>query len=142
MALNRKMRYWFGDPTLAFTVLGLTVFGIAMIYSAGQLEVPRVGMASVENAWKAQVMWFALSIIGMFVVMRVNVRWLEWVAIPAYVASVAALLATLLIGTGQGTAEGTRSWLRIGPMMLQPAQFANLATVLMLGRLMGSWREP
>jgi rod shape determining protein RodA len=27
-------------------------------------------------------------------------------------------------------------------MMMQPAQFANLATVLMLGRMMGGWREP
>jgi rod shape determining protein RodA len=141
MALNRKMRIWFGDSTLAVTVLGLTVFGIAMIYSAGQLEVPRPG-DPVENAWRAQVAWFALSIVGMFLVMRVNVRWLEWVAIPAYVTSIIALLATLLIGTGHGTAEGTKSWLRIGPMMVQPSQFANLATVLMLGRLMGSWREP
>ena len=30
---------------------------------------------------------------------------------------------------------------RIGGFGVQPSQFANLATILMLGRLMGSWRE-
>jgi rod shape determining protein RodA len=73
--------------------------------------------------------------------MRIQVRWMEWVAFPAYSAAIVALVATLVIGTGQGTAEGTKSWLRIGPMMVQPSQFANLATVLLLGRVMGSWRE-
>src|SRR5262245_26214175 len=111
MALTRRMRTWFGDPALALTVLGLTVFGIAMIYSAGQLQVPRPG---VENAWRAQITWFALSLVGMVFVMRVNVRWLEWVALPAYLLSIIALLATLIVGTGQGTAESTKSWLRIG----------------------------
>jgi rod shape determining protein RodA len=51
------------------------------------------------------------------------------------------LLATLVIGTGHGTAASTKSWLRVGPMMVQPAQFANVATVLLLGRVLGAWRE-
>ncbi len=135
----KRIRAIFGDPALALSVLGLTAFGIAMIYSAGQLEVPRPGVA---GAWRAQITWFVLSLVGLAVVMRIQVRWLEWVALPAYLIAVAALVATLVVGTGQGTAEGTKSWLRLGPMMVQPSQFANLATVLLLGRVMGSWREP
>ncbi len=139
MALIKRIRTLFGDPALALAVLVLTVFGVAMIYSAGQTEVPRLG---VTGAWRQQITWFGLSLLGLMIVMRVQVRWLEWLALPAYIIGVLALIATLVVGTGQGTAEGTKSWLRIGPMMVQPAQFANLATVLMLGRMMGSWREP
>ena len=138
MAIGRRIRSLFGDPALALTVFGLTIFGIAMIYSAGQLDVPKPG---VGGAWHNQIMWFGVSLIGMFVVMRVQVRWIEWLAVPLYVIGLTALLATLVIGTGAGTAAGTKSWLRFGGFMVQPSQFANLATILMLGKLMGAWRE-
>src|SRR5688572_28455441 len=138
MAFVKRLRSWFGDPTLAIAVLALTVFGIAMIFSAGRLAVPSPGVA---NAWRQQIIWFALSFTCLFIVTRVQVRWIEWVAVPAYIIGILALIATLAIGTGKGTAEGTKSWLAIGPLTVQPSQFANLATILMLGRIMGSWRE-
>jgi rod shape determining protein RodA len=138
MAIGRRLRTFFGDPILAFTVIGLTFFGIAMIYSAGVLDAPRPG---VVGAWRAQLTWFFISLFAMMIVARVQVRWIEWMALPAYIIGVGTLVATLVIGTGAGTAEGTKSWLRIGPMMVQPSQFANLATILMVARIMGAWRE-
>ncbi|HSL69994.1 MAG TPA: rod shape-determining protein RodA [Longimicrobiales bacterium] len=138
MAVGRRLRAIFGDQILAGTVIALSLFGIAMIYSAGQLDAPKPGVA---GAWRLQVMWLGVSIVGLAIVMRIPVRWLEWFAVPAYILAIIALAATLVIGTGRGTAEGTKSWLVIGPMQVQPSQFANLATILMLGRIMGSWRE-
>jgi rod shape determining protein RodA len=138
MALAKRIRSLFGDPALVFTVFGLTIFGIFMIYSAGRLDVPKPG---VGGAWRNQIMWLGVSLIGMFTVTRVQVRWIEWLAVPLYTIGLIALIATLIIGTGAGTAEGTKSWLRFGGFMVQPSQFANLATILMLGRTMGSWRE-
>ena len=138
MPLAKRIRSLFGDPALAFTVFGLTIFGIFMIYSAGRLDVPKPG---VGGAWRNQIMWFVISLVGMFTVTRVQVRWIEWLALPLYVIGIITLVLTLVIGTGAGTAEGTKSWLRFGGFMVQPSQFANLATILMLGRLMGSWRE-
>jgi rod shape determining protein RodA len=138
MPILKRIRSFFGDPALALTVFALTIFGIAMVYSAGQLDVPKPGVA---GAWRNQITWFALSLIGMFIVMRVQVRWIEWLALPLYIVGVIALVATLVIGTGAGTATGTKSWLRFGGFGVQPSQFANLATIMMLGRLMGAWRE-
>jgi len=138
MAITRRLRALFGDPALALTVIALTFFGIAMIYSAGHTDVPKPGVA---HAWRMQIIWLFVAMIAMFVVMRVQVRWIEWLALPLYIVGVLTLVATLVIGTGAGTATGTKSWLRFGPMMVQPSQFANLATILMLGRIMGGWRE-
>ena len=139
MPIVKRIRTLFGDPLLALTVIGLTIFGIAMIYSAGRLDVPKPG---VGGAWRTQIMWLFVSLIGMFTVMRVQVRWIEWLALPLYVIGLIALVATLFIGTGAGTAEGTKSWLQIGGVRVgQPSQFANLATIMMLGRVMGAWRE-
>ncbi len=138
MGLKERIRSLFGDPGLVLAVLSMSLLGVAMIYSAGQLDVPDRGLVGL---WRAQLTWLGISLVALFIVMRVPVRWLEWLAAPTYFLMIGVLAATLAIGTGQGTAAGTKSWLRIGPMMVQPAQFANVATVLMLGRVMGAWRE-
>lgn len=138
MSLGQRFRALFGDPVLFLAVFLLTLFGIAMIYSAGQLEVPNV---ITERAWRMQTMWLGISLVVLFVVMNVPIRWIEWLAMPAYFLGLLALAVTLVIGTGGGTAASMKGWIRVGGFAVQPSQFANVATILMLGRVMGSWRE-
>ncbi|MEX2611524.1 MAG: rod shape-determining protein RodA [Gemmatimonadota bacterium] len=138
MGIYQRVRKLFGDPGLFFAVLGLTLFGVVMIYSAGQVE--RQG-ALEANLWRTQLVWLVLSLIVFAIVLRIPVRWLEWVAPVAYFGGLATLLVTLTIGTGAGTAAGTKSWLAVGPIRVQPAQFVNVATILMLAKVMGGWRE-
>lgn len=139
MGVTGRIRASIGDPALLGLVVALTLFGVAMIYSAGQLDVPD---PSTTNAWKRQLVWLAVSVVALAVLMRIEVKWFEWVAVPFYAISVAALVLTLAFGTGAGTAAGVRSWLEVGGFRAQPSQFANLATILLLGRVMGGRREP
>ncbi|MGH7447193.1 MAG: rod shape-determining protein RodA [Longimicrobiales bacterium] len=138
MGVGQKFRSLFGDPVLFLTVFALTLFGVAMVYSAGQLEIPN---PVTERAWRMQTMWLGISLVVLFVVMRIPIRWIEWFAMPAYFIGLLALAVTLVIGTGGGTAASMKGWIRVGGFAVQPSQFANVATVLMLGRVMGSWRE-
>ena len=128
-----------GDPALFFLVLGLAVFGLLMIYSAGVVDVPSKVAA---GAWKQQILWFALAMVLIPLVMRVPVAWLEWAAQPAYAFTVVLLMLTLVIGGGAGTGASSKSWIRIGPVGLQPAELAKVAVVLMLARVLSEWREP
>ena len=139
MALNDRFRKYFGDPILLGLVIALSIFGVAMVYSAGQLDAPD---PRVMNVWKQQIIWLLIAIGLMLLIVRIPVQWFEWAAIPAYVVGILALLATLVVGTGRGTAASTKSWLEIGPLAVQPSQFMNIATILMLARIMGSRREP
>src|SRR3989304_3383842 len=51
-------------------------------------------------------------------------------------------MLTLLVGAGAGTAAGTKSWLAIGGVRIgQPAEFAKIATILMLARHLGGRRR-
>ena len=138
MSVSDRVRSLFGDPLLFLIVLGLSLFGVAMVYSAGQTDVYQ---PAVVDVWKRQLLFLGVSIVGLAVVMRIQVKWFEWAAIPLYAIALITLAVTLAIGTGQGTAQGVKSWLMIGGIGVQPSQFANLATILMLGRVMGSWRE-
>ncbi len=139
MGLSERIRGIFGDPLLFMAVLLLSLFGVAMIYSAGLLDVPN---AASMGAWKRQLVWLGISITALIVVMRIGVKWFEWAAVPLYGLSLILLALTLIIGSGAGTAQGVKSWISLGPLSFQPSQLANVATILMLARVMGSRREP
>lgn len=135
-----RFRFLVADPVLTVLVLLMTVFGVLMVYSAGVLEVPR---DAAIGAWRRQLMWFGISIfMAIFLLLVVPIAWLHRLAVPAYVIAVGMLAAVLFIGTGYGPAAATQRWLHVGPILIQPAQFANLAAVLLLARMVGRWRSP
>jgi len=129
------LRAWAVDSPLVVVALILSLFGLAMIFSAGLTNFPEPG---VVNAWRRQAVWFGLAMVAFTIVSRISVRWLEWAAVPAYVIGVVLLAATLVVGTGAGTAAGTKSWIVLGPLRFQPAEPAKLATILVLARYLSS----
>jgi rod shape determining protein RodA len=135
----RFLERWAVDGRLVFAVFLLTAFGIAMVYSAGAVNTPT---PDVVDAWKKQLTWFALALTTFTLIARIPLRWWEWSAIPAYVLALVLLAATLVIGTGAGTAESTKSWIALGPVRFQPSELAKLATVLALARLLANRQEP
>jgi rod shape determining protein RodA len=137
MKRYRVMRL--GDPVLFWLVAALAIFGIAMIYSAG---VTDVGYTRAAGAWRNQIVWFCLALLLIPLVLRVPVGWLEWGAQPAYALSLVLLLLVKIVGSSGGTTGGIKSWIVVGPIRLQPAEMAKIATALMLARVLGEWREP
>jgi len=137
MALRGKVTIdW---PLLASAIL-LSAYGIAMVYSAGQTDIPTL---AASGAWKRQLVWLALGISGAFAMSRASVRLLEWLAVPLYIFTILLLVSLLFIGSGAGTAEGTKSWLVIGGVRLgQPSELAKLTVVLMLGKVLSFSKDP
>lgn len=121
-------------PTLA---LLLTAFGISMVYSAGQTDVPTF----VEGIWRTQLMWFVLGLGVAYTITRTSVRFLEWGSVWIYLGACFMLFLLLFIGSGAGTAASTKSWLTIGGVRLgQPSELAKIAVVLMLARVLSAQR--
>lgn len=125
---------WLGDPALVGAAFLLSVIGVAMIWSAGQLDVPSI----VTGIWRRQALWLAIAAVGFFVVSRVPLRWVESVSLLVYLLSIALLILVLIVGSGPGGS----SWLRLGGFSLQPAEVAKLGTILMLARTLGARGEP
>lgn len=136
--MGRLMRGWLLDPPLVLTVLGLSLFGVAMIYSAGVLNEPS---PVTQDIWMRQATWLVLAVGAFTLLVRVPLRWIEWAALPAYVMGVILLGATLIIGTGAGTAAGIESWISIAGFRFQPAEVAKIATTLALARLLSTNKE-
>ena len=108
------------DWSLVGIALVLSIYGIAIVYSAGQTDV----LTRCGQAMASQLIWFCLAIAASFGMSRVSVRLLDWLTWPLYGATI-ALLALLLvfIGKGFGTGASSKSWLAIGGFRLgQPVR--------------------
>ncbi|HZE93528.1 MAG TPA: rod shape-determining protein RodA [Gemmatimonadales bacterium] len=127
------------DKALVVSVGLLALYGLATLYSAGQTDVPTF----VATIWKRQVIWLGLGFAVAVLTFRTSPRMLEWATPFVYAIAVFLLVLTLFIGTGAGTAAGSKSWLAIGGHRFgQPAELAKLAVILMLARWLAALREP
>jgi rod shape determining protein RodA len=127
------------DWPLVVVALLLSVYGISIVYSAGQTDI----QTSVARLWKSQVIWFCLSLLAAYVVTRCSVRLMDWLTWPAYALSVAMLVLLLFVGKGAGTAASTKSWLAIGGFRIgQPSELAKITVVLALAKVLSAYKEP
>ena len=135
--MSRARQLPVGDPVLFVLVIGLAFCGIAMVYSAGVVDVPSI----VGGLWRNQLLWFVLAMLATPLILRIPVIWLEWAAQPLYALAIVLLVLTIFIGTGAGTAASVSGWLAVGPIRVQPSEFAKIAVILMMARVLGTWRE-
>ena len=127
------------DKALVASVGLLALYGLATLYSAGQTDVPTF----VATIWQRQLLWLGLCLIVAGITFRTSPRMLEWATPYVYAIALFLLLLTLFIGTGAGTAAGSKSWIAIGGHRFgQPAELAKLAVILMLARWLATLREP
>jgi len=134
--VNRLLRM---DRPLIAVVGALMLYGLLVLYSAGQTDIP----TAAAHVWQRQIVWLGAGcLLGAFVY-RLSPRFLEWVAPACYAAGLLVLLLLLAVGTGAGTAASTKSWLSVGGVRIgQPAELAKITTVLMLARYLAGLRVP
>ena len=131
--MNLAAPRWIRHASIPATMLVLSVFGVAMIYSAGIKNVPS---PVTESIWIRQLIVLCGAIVALLVAARVPRRWFRFLAIPLYLVSVGILVATLQIGTGAGTAEGTRISLEVFGFRFQPSEMAKVTTALLVAHLL------
>lgn len=115
------------DYTLLAVTLVLVCCGLIMIYSASAILAEKTFGDSLYFL-KRQFVWVVLGLAAMAGLSRFNYNRLrEWVG-PIFALTVIALLAALL----SPAVAGVHRWIRLGPLGLQPAEFAKLTAVLFL----------
>jgi rod shape determining protein RodA len=117
----------------------LSLFGLAMVYSAGQTDTP----TAVANVYKSQAVWLVIGLGFAYGVAQSSVRFIEWMTVPLYILSILLLSLTLVgFGAGAGTAASTKSWLAIGGVRVgQPSEIAKITVVLILAKVLSARRE-
>lgn len=82
-----------------------------------------------------QMMWIGISLGVGFIVLMLDMRFIEGISYIAYGLAIATLIVVLFIGK---EVYGAKSWLIIGGVQFQPSEFAKVATALALSRYMSS----
>jgi rod shape determining protein RodA len=84
-----------------------------------------------------QMIWIITSLVIGFVILMIESDWYEIFSYWIYILIIALLILTILIAPD---IKGSRSWLVLGPVRLQPAEFAKFATALVIAKAMSAYR--
>ena len=91
-------------------------------------------------AWETnsgkQIVWAITSLVLAAVLLLIEKRFYDTAAYVIYGSMMLLLAVTIVIAPDT---KGSRSWLPIGPVKLQPAEFAKFAVALALGKLMDQY---
>src|SRR5947209_15127559 len=113
--------------------------GVVMVYSASAI-VAGDRFHDPYFFLKRQLCWALLGAAGLWVALRVDYRRLERFVLPLLVVSVALLVLVLIPPIGQAI-NGTRRWIRLGPVSFQPAELAKLTLVVYLAAFLARRQE-
>ncbi len=117
-----KDTYW---PFVA-AIAGLLAISLLFVYSASHFDPGRYEVK--------QVFWIALACIVFLASSALGYRTFLGAAPFFYLIVAAALLFVLAAGR---TTLGAQRWIQLGPLALQPSEFAKLALVLFLADFLG-----
>lgn len=115
---------------LLFTVLALALFGTAMVFSAGYAYAD-FRYDDSTYFMKRQTVFLGIGIIGMLMLSRVSISFIERITPLLYFLTLALLILVLMIGL---VGNGAKRWISIGPITIQPSEIAKVTLVLMLAR--------
>lgn len=119
------------DPILFLLALIATILGLFVIYDAGFARSIQFDQGIIPREFKAQLVSTVLALgLGALVTMVPLKFWQRnrtWV----FVLTLLALLATHAPGLGV-TQSGATRWIGLGPLQLQPSEFAKVGVILFL----------
>ena len=113
----------------------LVLAGAVSIYAASY-DFDHASIFSFDEFSGKQLRWIILSLILGAILILIDARLYEAYSYPIYGILLILLTVTIFIAPD---IKGSRSWLVIGSMSLQPAEFAKCATALALAKLFSSY---
>ncbi len=121
---------WEGPLLLLLAVL-LVSFGLVTLYSASAVMAQTAGLADYYFVVR-QAVGGAVGLVVLALAAWLDYRWLRQAAGPLVLLTLLVLLVVVLPGTGSiaPRINGARRWLMIGPLVLQPSEFAKLALII------------
>lgn len=121
-------------PAVIIYVL-LIVWGCLSIYAASY-NFDETSIFSLDGRAGKQLLWMGCAVVIAFVIMMFDVRILEAYAYPIYGITLFILILTIFIAPN---VKGSHSWIVMGPVSIQPAEFSKFAVALCLARFMSAY---
>ena len=126
----RSLDWWTVGIYIALLVFGWeSVCGAS--YTYGDTDI-----FSLSTRSGMQIVWIGTSLFLGLVLLLLDDRFYDTFSYVIYAILLLLLFLTIF---NPHEIKGSRSWLVLGPLRLQPAEFAKFATALAVAKLMGSY---
>ncbi len=111
----------------------LTIIGILFVYSASDYW-GKVHYVDQTPFYVKQLIYACAALLLFFAIVRSKVKFTLKTVFWIYLVSIVLLILVLVPGIGL-LRNGSRSWIGIGGLTIQPAEMAKLATLLYLSKV-------
>jgi cell division protein FtsW len=129
---SRELLYLDGLGVLSLAVL-LNAFGLVMVLSSS--TVASINTAGTPwSLFEKQLMWTAIGAVCCFIAIRLPIARIRQLSKPLLLI-VIVLLGLVFFPAFGSTVGGSSRWIDLGPLQIQPSEFAKLALVLFLSDL-------
>ena len=111
----------------------IVLFGWVNIYAA-TYEQDTANVFNMNSQHGKQLLWIGLSFLLALVILLADAHFFSTAAYVIY----GLVLVLLLVVLSMSAVKGATSWIPIGPLKLQPSEFAKFATALAIAKYLGS----
>ena len=120
----------------------LLLMGIIFLAAVGILVIKSATLSTGEaSTYLKQIMGVCVSMGVMFFVAIVDYHFIIRMHIPIYLAMVVVLVLTIAGPFKTAAGTGAYRWIRVGPIQLQPSEFAKVAVVVFLAGFFAHFQD-
>lgn len=123
------------DKPIVFIYLAMVIMGWLNIYAAVYSE-QHSSILDFSQQYGKQLIWIFAAFAIAISILMVETRFFPIFAYFIYGGMLLLLIAVIFLGK---EVNGARGWFEIGPVRLQPAEFAKLATLLALSKYLSQY---
>ncbi|MBF6598645.1 MAG: rod shape-determining protein RodA [Fermentimonas sp.] len=120
------------DRPALILYLVFVLIGWFNIYAASYDIENATGMFDLSSRAGSQLIWIGTSLLLAFALIKIEVSFYETYAFLFYLLGIVLLIITLIFAKD---INGSRSWLILGPVRLQPAEFMKFIIALSLAKV-------
>ncbi|MDR0757557.1 MAG: rod shape-determining protein RodA [Tannerella sp.] len=133
---NRDANIW---TSVDWITIGLYVAMVAagwLSICGASYEYDKAGLFDPSGRPGSQLIWIGTSFVIAFVILMLDKDFFETFSFPIFGLIILVLIITIFVAPD---IKGSRSWLVMGPLRVQPAEFAKFATALALAKFMSTY---
>lgn len=124
------------DKLLLIIAISLSAFGLVMIYSASYI-LSQEKYGDGLYLFNRHIFFLIAGFTSMAICRAVDTRFWEKIAKPLFIFSLFLMSLTMVPGLRHSAGGATR-WLSLGGFTIQPVEFAKIALVMMLSKLLSN----
>lgn len=122
------------DWVMIILYVVMITYGWVSIYGASYDHVgDGSGFLDIPSRARMQLIWMGVSLLVGFAIFKIDSHFFDQFAYVFYVGFMLLLIVTFFIAPD---VKGSRSWLVLGPVSIQPAELAKISVALALARFM------